>query len=302
MPSVAWEDGYNTELEPTKEGVLDVDTINLLVTLDENYLPQLSVLLTSIALNNPETRFDLYLLHSNIPDKAMENVNLWSKRTGNGFFPVQVQDDMFQNAPVSRQYPREMYYRLLAGELLPGNVKRVLYLDPDILVINSLTPLWEMDMGEKLFAAAAHTGKTELANNVNRLRLGIDHDYYNSGVLLMDLKQIRKAICPEQIFTYVKEHDKELILPDQDVLNAMFGDNILSIPDELWNYDARNYNNYLLRSGGICDLLWVMEHTAILHFCGKVKPWKPHYPYRFGILYRHYMQITGRTISTVLLR
>ena len=148
MPSVAWEDGYNTELEPTKEGVLDVDTINLLVTLDENYLPQLSVLLTSIALNNPETRFDLYLLHSNIPDKAMENVNLWSKRTGNGFFPVQVQDDMFQNAPVSRQYPREMYYRLLAGELLPGNVKRVLYLDPDILVINSLTPLWEMDMGK----------------------------------------------------------------------------------------------------------------------------------------------------------
>lgn len=276
-----------------------METINLLAALDENYLPQLSVLLTSLTLNNPKTRFDFYLIHSNIPQKSLDAIRYWSKCTGNGFFPIRVQDDLFQNAPVNRQYPKEMYYRLLAGELLPSNVGRVLYLDPDVLVINPLISLWELDLGGKLLAAAAHTGKTELANNVNRLRLGVDHDYYNSGVLLMDLNQIRKAICPEQIFTYVKEHDRELILPDQDVLNAMYGDDILSIPDELWNYDARNYNNYLFRSGGIYDLPWVMEHTAILHFCGKIKPWKSHYPYRFGILYRHYMQITDRMLETI---
>ena len=274
-------------------------TISLLAALDEKYLPQLSVLLTSAVLNSPGTRFDLYLLHSNIPDGAMETIRLWSKRTGNGFFPVQVRNELFQNAPVSRQYPKEMYYRLLAGELLPDNLDRVLYLDPDILIINPLMPLWKLDMKGKPFAAAAHTGKTELANGVNRIRLGMDHDYYNSGVLLMDLQQIRKAVCSEQIFSYVKEHGKELILPDQDLLNALYGDDILSVPDELWNYDARNYNNYLLRSGGVCALPWVMEHTAILHFCGKVKPWKPRYLYRFGILYRHYMQIAERIIETV---
>ena len=37
-----------------------------------------------------------------------------------------------------------------------------------------------------------------------------------------------------------------------------------------------------------------MAHTAILHFCGKAKPWKPGYFYRFGLLCQHYMQLSRR--------
>ena len=110
----------------------------------------------------------------------------------------------------------------------------------------------------------------------------------------MDLELGRKEIIPEQIFQYVEQHGKELILPDQDVLNAMYGDKILPLEDAVWNYDARNYSNYMLRSGGVYDMPWVMQHTAILHFCGKEKPWHPLYLHRFGILYQHYMQIARR--------
>ena len=86
----------------------------------------------------------------------------------------------------------------------------------------------------------------------------------------------------------------ELLLPDQDLLNAMYGDRILSLDDSIWNYDARNYNNYLLRSAGEQNIAWVMSHTSILHFCGKAKPWKPNYFYRFGLLYQHYIQLARR--------
>ena len=187
-----------------------------------------------------------------------------------------------------------MYYRLLAARLLPDTLDRVLYLDPDILVINPLRPLWETDLQGNLFAAAAHTGMTELANGVNRVRLGSEGDYYNSGVLLMDLAAGRREIHPDELFAYVAEHGKELLLPDQDLLNALYSQRILPLEDALWNYDARNYNNYLLRSGGVYRVRWVMEHTAILHFCGKAKPWKPGYLYRFGVLYQHYAQIARR--------
>ena len=44
----------------------------------------------------------------------------------------------------------------------------------------------------------------------------------------------------------VQSSPKELLLPDQDVLNAVYGSRILEIEDSIWNYDARNYNNYLL--------------------------------------------------------
>ena len=59
-----------------------------------------------------------------------------------------------------------MYYRLLAAQLLPEDLDRVLYLDPDVLIINPLEKLWSLGLDENLFAAAAHTGKTEIANNV----------------------------------------------------------------------------------------------------------------------------------------
>ena len=271
-----------------------MDPIFLLTTLDQNYLPQLQVLLTSISVNNPKDTFVLILLHSGIPEKAMEGVRRQCGAYGYSFLPIRVDDALFQGAPVTRQYPREMYYRLLASHFLPNQIKRVLYLDPDILVINPLRPLWETDLQGKLFAAAAHTGVTELANSVNQLRLGTEQDYYNSGVLLMDLETGRREIVPQKIFQYVEQHRKELILPDQDILNALYSEKILPLEDVLWNYDARNYSNYLLRSGGRYDLRWVMEHTAILHFCGKEKPWKPKYIHRFGILYQHYAQLTRR--------
>ena len=271
-----------------------MDRIQLLCALDANYLPQLRVLLTSIRLNNPGETFGLYLMHSGLPEHELEGLERWCGEAGWEFHSVPVDAALFDGAPVTAQYPREMYYRLLAGQMLPDGLSRVLYLDPDILVINPLRELWETDMQGNMFAAAAHTGKTELANNVNRIRLGTDHDYYNSGVLLIDLERCRSEVAPDELFAFVREHRRELVMPDQDLLNAVYGDSILPLDDALWNYDARNFNNYMLRSAGEQDMDWVMENTAILHFCGKAKPWKPNYIYRFGVLYRHYERLAER--------
>lgn len=124
-------------------------------------------------------------------------------------------------------------------------------------------------------------------NGINRIRLKTEQDYYNSGVMLMDLEAARVLVQPEAIFQYVRDHENELLLPDQDVFNSLYGAQTLQIDDALWNYDARYYSGYLLRSGGAYHMDWVMQHTAILHFCGKRKPWKRSYATRFAPLYKH---------------
>ena len=187
-----------------------------------------------------------------------------------------------------------MYYRLLAPHLLPSSLHRVLYLDPDILVINPLTPLWETELQGNLFAAASHTTVNDLVNGINRIRLKTDQDYYNTGVLLMDLDRGRTDIHPQEIFQHVQEHGSELLLPDQDVFNTLYGSKTLWIDDALWNYDARYYPGYLLRSNGAYHMDWVMQNTAILHFCGKRKPWKKTYTGRFATLYKHYNVLAHR--------
>ncbi|MCD8384189.1 MAG: glycosyltransferase family 8 protein [Clostridiales bacterium] len=274
------------------------EPVVLLTTLNEDYLPQLQVLLTSIRINNPGERFQLYLIHRSFSDQRLEELDSQCRRWNVELFPLHVDEAIFADAPVTRQYPQEMYYRLLAPQLLPETLERILYLDPDILVINPIRPLWELDLEGNLFAAAAHTGKTEIANDVNRIRLQMENEYYNSGVLLIDLARGREEIDPEQIFQYAEAHPKELILPDQDILNVLFGDRIKPLDDYIWNYDARKYSNYQFRSYGESDVSWVMEHTAILHFCGRAKPWKPLYRHRFGVLYKHYQRLAERFFAS----
>ena len=41
-----------------------MDTISILAALDENYLPQLQVMIISLYMNNPGERVRLYLLYS----------------------------------------------------------------------------------------------------------------------------------------------------------------------------------------------------------------------------------------------
>lgn len=187
-----------------------------------------------------------------------------------------------------------MYYRLLAPHLLLPSLEKILYLDPDILVINPLRPLWETALQGKAFAAASHAGVTDIMNGINRIRLGTEHDYYNSGVMLMDLGKARQIVNPEEIFCCVREHEAELLLPDQDVFNYLYGSQTVQVDDAIWNYDARDYSGYLLVSNGAYDLDWIMQNTAILHFCGKRKPWKPSGPKRFAALYKHYMRLAER--------
>ena len=271
--------------------------INILVTLDKNYLPQLKVMLTSMYINHPGLECDIYLLHSNIPDSDTDLLREELRRLDYRLIPVQASDELFDGAQISDRYPKEMYYRLLAARYLPDSLDKILYLDPDILIINELYELWNTDISGYLFAAASHIGKTNIANDVNHIRLNIDNDYYNSGVLLMNLDECRRQIKPGEVFDYVAAHSGELFLPDQDVLNALYGDRILPIDDIIWNYDARRFSNYMVRSGGKADMEWVMAHTAVMHYCGREKPWKHNYVRRFGSLYRHYMSLTSRYLG-----
>ena len=120
-----------------------MNRMDILVTLDQNYLPPLQVMLTSLHFSHPRDSLRVYLMHRDIPKKSLETLAAQCGQLGLELVPIQVDGTLFQTAPITKQYPQEMYYRLLAPHLLPQDLHRVLYLDPDILVINSLTPLWE---------------------------------------------------------------------------------------------------------------------------------------------------------------
>lgn len=268
--------------------------IDLLVTFDKNYIGPFKTMLKSLQINNPGETLCVWLLHSAIPREELQSLEEYCSLRGVPLTPIQVDRELFHNAPITDRYPQEMYYRLLTPHLLPHTLQKVLYLDPDTLVINPIRPLWNTGLGDKVFAAASHPGITAIVNGINRVRLGTEHDYYNTGVMLIDLPKAREIVKADEIFGCVREHADELILPDQDVFNYLYGKYTLAEDDAVWNYDARNYSDYLVRSSGAYTVDWVLQNTIVLHFCGRNKPWKPSSNQRFATLYKHYMQLATR--------
>lgn len=269
--------------------------MNLLITIDENYIEPFKVMLCSLYTSESDLKdASIYLLHSNISEEKLCELSRYCGIYSAKLFPIAVDSELFTSAPTTKRYPKEMYYRLLAPLILPSELDRILYLDPDMLIINPITPLYSTELSGKAFAAASHTGLTDVTNEINYARLNIENDYFNSGVLLIDLERAREIVSAEEVFDCVSRYEKKLILPDQDVFNILYGKETLALDDVVWNYDIRNYSKYVIRSTGRYDLEWVMENTAILHFCGKNKPWNDDCKNPFGMLYRHYMSLTKR--------
>jgi len=267
--------------------------MNLLFAIDDNVTQQLMTTLYSIKQNSTIEKYSVYVIQDQKLQKNDE-IKSFCQKLGMHYHPVIIDDDQFDDAPTTDRYPKTIYYRLLAYKYLPKNVKRILYLDIDILVINDLKPLYTIDLKNYWYAAASHTS-LDMTDNLNKLRLGNyeAEGYFNSGIMLMDLEAIRENVKAEDIFNYINKMGAALLLPDQDILNGLYGQNIMKIPDELYNYDARMNPFYYAKSNGEWDIDWVINHTVILHFCGRDKPWRPEYKERFSGLYKHYQRKAG---------
>ncbi len=262
--------------------------MNILVTLDSNYIKPLRVMLKSLFLNNPCEKFNIYLLHTSLKKKELEDLKFFIETHGSKLNVIDVDENCFSEAPVLFHYTKEMYFRLLAYQLLPKDLDRILYLDPDILVLNPVRKLYETDIKEYLYAAAYHDKISIKEINKIRLYPYEINAYYNSGVLLMNLELLRNEADDKEIYRFVDENRAKLIMPDQDILNALYAKRIKGLNELYYNYDARYYTYNKLASNGSFDMDQIINNTVILHFCGKKKPWNKKYTGIFHALYKHY--------------
>lgn len=278
----------NVEVNVTEQQIFPVKSMNLLVTLDQNYINPLIVMLKSYGAVHTDVVTDLYITHSSLEkchfsfiEKEVNNKNI---RIHN----VKITERYFSDTPVLERLPEESFYRLLAFGYLPENVERCLYLDPDILIRKSLLPYYTMDIDGAYIAAASHMHG--FLNRMNIARLSLNSEkYINSGVMLMNLKEIRKDFTLEGILECLKENAQRLIMGDQDLINILFGEHVIFVDESVYNLDERTYK-YCHKKQGF-NLKDVEDQTAIIHYDGKYKPWLEGYK---GELDRFYPEIADK--------
>lgn len=264
---------------------------SILVTIDANYIKPLKVMLKSLFVNNPGQDFRIFLMHSRLNPAEVNEIEEYIGRNGHSLSEVKINDECFSDAPTLKHWTKEMYYRLLAFKYLPIDLDRILYLDPDILVINPIHTLYNTDLSGWMYAAAYHD--VLLATEINRLRFR-EYDikaYFNSGVLLMNLDMLRERVNEQEIYDFVRKHRNVLILPDQDILNSLYSQEIKKLDEFLYNYDVRYYRYRHIVSKRKLSMDYIINNTVILHFCGKRKPWHKNYSGAFHSLYKHYEKL-----------
>lgn len=147
------------------------------------------------------------------------------------------------------RYSEAALYRLLAPQLLPESVHKLIYLDADTLINMDIRKLWQEKIGENGMAAVTehellkHYGKVAVLTN-KEIKKMLDYwktlgvnvtDGMNSGVLLMDLDIIRPmGNLLLSGLRVLSECDTENNFYDQNILNFYFAEHLTHLP---WYYN-----------------------------------------------------------------
>ena len=126
-----------------------------------------------------------------------------------------------------------MFYRFFIPYIFPAEMKKAIYLDADIIVNLDINKLWQIELEDHPLAVILETDNgTAILKYLSMCRDGVvkEEDYFNSGVLLMNLPALRGE--EESILEGIKfigEHPK-YIYADQDILNYCFSTRTLRLP------------------------------------------------------------------------
>lgn len=269
--------------------------MNLLFCINQKVLGHFLCCLKSIFLHGGCEHYEIYLLHSSLDNTIYEAL---CKDFGKNmtFHFVEISVELFVNFPTTDRYPKEIYYRLAAPQFLPDKLERILYLDIDTVVINSLKPLYETDFEGNYFAGCTHTKQFLTKINQSRLHTDKSSAYVNTGVLLYNLPVLREQVSFQEMQKYVRDNEKKLILPDQDILSGLYGEKVKLMDPLRYNLSDRVLNQHNAEHWRHkIDIDWIRQNAVIVHYCGTNKPWHQDYIGKLGVFYQELLSETCRS-------
>lgn len=201
--------------------------MNILYQFNEKYAPYACVSMTSLFVNNTEEdEIIIYaLVESDVAartrEKLQRNAELYHRKI---FFldTVELVESMKKMGIPTYRGSYSANFKMFVTEFLDESVERLLYIDSDTIIEDSLHFFYYSDLQGKAIAMSIDT-----LGMRHKLQIGIreDEDYYNTGVILYDLKTWRAHCCEQKIIDFVKNAGRSYPAPDQDIINlALKGD------------------------------------------------------------------------------
>jgi lipopolysaccharide biosynthesis glycosyltransferase len=176
---------------------------------------------------------------------------------------VPIDESIFSGATLGPGRSHMAYSRILLSHLL--DVPRLIYLDCDVLVFRDLSELFDIELSLRKILAAVPDSETPTLGDdsytlAGAMNLPDDGRYFNSGVMLLNLDELRKQNFANQSFEFFENNRGQYRLHDQSAINFLLHGQIAELPEywnrASWRFDAQQNN----------------ELDCVLHYTGSV-PW-----------------------------
>ncbi len=262
------------------------NAVSVFFASDDKYLPYLEVSLSSLFENcDRDARYDVHILSSGISKGGIREV----RRTVGNNIKITVDDVSEYIAPIKEAlgvrlrdyYSESIYYRLFIASMYP-ELHRAVYLDSDVVLLDDVARLYNAPLDGCILGAV--TDESVISNPVfcdyvkSYIGTKDERDYFNSGVLVMDLDKFREERLLEKFLYLLREYNFHTVAPDQDYLNYLTAGKV--------KYLSAGWNKHAIPGRDIDK-----SELHLVHFNMFNKPW--HYegvPYEE--LFWHYAEST----------
>ncbi len=205
--------------------------MDILYSSSDSYAFLTGISIFSLLENNKACRsIHIYIMDNYISEenkeKLMKVVNHYGRQIS--FVAMPDMKELTGQEIDTGRWNISTFGRLYMAGVLPRTVHKVLNIDCDTIIVDSIEPLWDMDMTGKVFG-----GMLECINNRYRRNVGkYNGDYYmNGGIVFLNLDEVRTGDYERKFTDYIIKYGSSLAYLDQDVLNGVVEqDKMLVLP------------------------------------------------------------------------
>jgi lipopolysaccharide biosynthesis glycosyltransferase len=264
--------------------------LTIVFAADEKYLKHLAVAIVSLLENNKNLILNIHLIHNGINQKKLDKLNRLVAKYNSKLIFLEIDDNNVKNLYTSSYITTAAYYRLFVASFAEDDV--AIYLDCDLIVNGSIQEISNIELNGSYLGAVVDPG----INVSHKIQLGMKEssEYFNSGVMLLNLKRWKQENLTRKIIKFIDEKRDIIKYHDQDGLNAIVDGAYVRLPTK-YNLQTKfiikhNKNSEEFKS--LNDLSDAIKNPTIIHFTGENKPWHflSDHPYRK--LYKYYQSMT----------
>lgn len=203
--------------------------LDVLYMCDDGFAEIAGVSITSLFEKNPKDiiQITVYLLGVQISEENKIRFHTLEEQFGQKIVLIDAQEEYnnIQNMKLAAYRGSAMTnLRLHFDKLIPDTVHRIVYIDCDTIICDTLLELCDFPLNGKLLAMTLDAYGRMLCDKQK------NSDYYNAGILLIDCDKWRCGKWREQIECFIENNTEKLSHPDQDVFNIVCKDEIVRLP------------------------------------------------------------------------